>query len=288
MRMAKFHHCYSDSSSGSWALPRRCFCSCLRRRLGPTTPGQIRRPATGPARLIGAAGLPTSNANADIFNGGTATVTTTGDVCSVLSLGNTAGSGTVQMTGGSLTVSNSTCRRLLRHGELYAVRRERHDLQQLLRPRFGYQSGGNGTYSLSGGTNTIVAQLDLGYSSGSSGTYSLSGTGQLRVNGTYSAGYYGEYVGFSGTGSFTQSGGTNADSEYINPWNLLLGYNSGSSGSYGLWGTGYLSVPAPRTWATMAGEISPSPEGRIRCPGILVSAARLAGAGPTVSAGPGS
>ena len=53
----------------------------------------------------------------------------------------------------------------------------------------------------SGGTNS-VSNLNLGYYSGSSGTYSLSGSGSLWA--------YGEYVGLSGTGTFTQSGGTNS------------------------------------------------------------------------------
>ena len=49
--------------------------------------------------------------------------------------------------------------------------------------------------------------LSLGYDSGSSGTYDLSGTGQL------SADY--EYIGYSGTGTFTQSGGTNTLAKWL-------------------------------------------------------------------------
>ena len=37
--------------------------------------------------------VPTATDNADILNGGTATISQTGDVCNILSLGNTAGSG---------------------------------------------------------------------------------------------------------------------------------------------------------------------------------------------------
>ena len=48
---------------------------------------------------------------------------------------------------------------------------------------------------------------------------------------------YCEYVGFSGTGSFTQSGGTNS----ISSNSFYLGYNAGSSGTYSLSG-GQLSA----------------------------------------------
>ena len=138
-------------------------------------------------------GLPTSSGTADIVDGGTASVTTTGDICNTLLLGNTAGSGFVQMTSGALTVSNSTY--------------------------VGYS--GAGTFIQSGGTNTS-AYLDLGYNFGASGTYSLNG-GSLNANTTY--------VGYSGTGTFTQSGGINASGVA-----LFLGYNSGSSGTYNLSG----------------------------------------------------
>ena len=65
------------------------------------------------------------------------------------------------------------------------------------------------------------AKLCLGFISGSSGTYNLSGTGQLSA--------FLEYIGYSGTGTFTQTGGTNTISGY-----LWLGLNSGSSGTYNL------------------------------------------------------
>ena len=62
---------------------------------------------------------------------------------------------------------------------------------------------GTGTFTQSGGTNTISATLRglyLGYNPGSSGSYTLSG-------GSLSSEY--EFVGYYGTGNFTQSGGTN-------------------------------------------------------------------------------
>ena len=68
----------------------------------------------------------------------------------------------------------------------------------------------------------------LAYNAGSSGSYTLGG-GTLSVTGT-------EYIGYYGTGTFTQTGGTNTVYG-----NLDLGYNAGSSGSYTL-GGGTLSV----------------------------------------------
>jgi fibronectin-binding autotransporter adhesin len=122
----------------------------------------------------------------------------------------------------------------------------------------GYNSGSSGTYNLNvtgqlsayneyigysgmgkftqtGGTNTISSSnyLYIGYNSGSSGTYDLSGTGQLSTT-------CNEYIGYSGTGSFTQTGGTNSILDLV--LGLCLGYNSGSSGTYNLSNSGQLSA----------------------------------------------
>ena len=122
----------------------------------------------------------------------------------------------------------------------------------------GYNSGASGTYSLSvngdlavaaienigysgtglftqsGGTHTIGTYLYIGYEAGSSGTYRLSG-GYLSVPSTNTNGN--EYLGYSGTATFMQSGGTHT----INS-NLDLGYSAGGSGAYSLSGSGYLSA----------------------------------------------
>ena len=103
---------------------------------------------------------------------------------SFLSIGNGSGSiGTYNLSGG--TNSISSC--------LY----------------LGYNFGSIGTYNLSGGTNT-PSTLCLGYNSGSIGMYNLSGTGIL------SAGQ--EYIGYSGTGMFSQTGGTNTISSKSQSW----------------------------------------------------------------------
>ena len=148
-------------------------------------------------------GEPTSNDNAYISNGGTTSVTLSGEVCSSLSLGGT-GSGTVQMTSGTLSTVS-----------LYI--------------------GNNGTGVLqhSGGTNYLQIVLGLGWNAGDNGTYNLS-SGFLRPK----PGGAGDMdVGYKGTGTFVQSGGTNgADGGD----NLYLGYYSKSKGSYQLGGTGQL------------------------------------------------
>ena len=119
--------------------------------------------------------VPTSTDNADIYNGGTATITQTGEVCDNLSLGSTAGSGAINMTDGNLFVTFP--------GSVFV----------------GYS--GTGAFTQSGGTSSSW-HLCVGYNAGSSGIYSLSGTGQLSTVGE-------EYIGCSGTGTFTQSSGTN-------------------------------------------------------------------------------
>ncbi|MHB9074490.1 MAG: autotransporter outer membrane beta-barrel domain-containing protein [Desulfobaccales bacterium] len=140
-----------------------------------------------------------------------------------------SGSGTFTQNGGTNTASNyfiiawdssSNSSYDLRDGSLSVGSTE----------CIGY--GGIGTFTQSGGTHTLAQDLYLGVlyfsSSASSGTYNLSG-GSLSVTGA-------EYIGYSGTGTFTQSGGTHTISQ-----GLYLGVNSGSSGTYTLSG-GSLSV----------------------------------------------
>ena len=90
---------------------------------------------------------------------------------------------------------------------------------------------GSGTFTQTGGTNTpSTFPLYLGSNSGASGTYILSGNGNLSPNACD------EYIGYSGTGTFNQTGGTNS----ISP-DLYLGYYHGASGTYNLSDAGILS-----------------------------------------------
>jgi T5SS/PEP-CTERM-associated repeat protein len=93
----------------------------------------------------------------------------------------------------------------------------------------GYSGGG--TFTQSGGANTITTNLALGAMPGSSGTYDLSGLGNLSAAS--------EMVGALGYGSFTQSGGTNTVNGLF-----TLGLAPGGQGSYALSGTGQVEAQA--------------------------------------------
>ena len=106
---------------------------------------------------------------------------------------------------------------------------------------------GSGSFTQSGGTNTTTGGLGgliLGVLSGS-GTYNLSG-------GSLLAGGFGESIGGYGSGTFTQSGGTNTVTTL-----LKLGSDPGGSGTYSLTGTGSLSVGGPSISANSAPAPSP-------------------------------
>lgn len=90
-------------------------------------------------------------------------------------------------------------------------------------------SGGTGTFNHSGGTHTLVAEaiggaLLVGYLAGGNGTYNLSSTGQLISNKN-------EIIGVDGVGQLVQTGGTNTIGD---TFNMYLGLNSGSQGTYNL------------------------------------------------------
>ncbi len=93
---------------------------------------------------------------------------------------------------------------------------------------------GTGGFTQSGGTHTVTNGLYFGYNTGGSGTYTMT-AGSLSAPGAEYVG--GEYIGYYGTGSFVQSGGTNTV-----PALLSLAYESSSSGSYKLSGSGVLSA----------------------------------------------
>ncbi len=83
---------------------------------------------------------------------------------------------------------------------------------------------GSGEFTHSGGIVALGSgELKVGSNSLSDGSYQLSGTGILSA--------YREYIGNSGTGSFTQSGGTNVISD-----TLYIAWHEGSSGTYNLQG----------------------------------------------------
>jgi autotransporter-associated beta strand protein len=150
--------------------------------------------------------VPTSTDDAWIVNGGTASVTQFGESCYTLSLGSTAGSGTMLVPGGSLSAT---------YGEFVG-------------------QTGIGTFTQTGGTNSAGDAnhgLFVGEMATSSGIYNLSGNGLLRISS--------ECVGYYGTGVFNQSGGTNS-AFYL--YLSYLGDNSPGNGVYNLTGNGLLTA----------------------------------------------
>jgi hypothetical protein len=90
---------------------------------------------------------------------------------------------------------------------------------------------GQGAVIQSEGSNTITSgNLELGSYNDDTGTYSLSASGALSVV-AGGAGEGEEIVGAGGTGTFNQSGGTNAVNSLI-----ISDSTSGSSGTYSLGG----------------------------------------------------
>ena len=151
--------------------------------------------------------------------------------------------GTLQFPSGSLAAGNeylgySATGALTQTGGTHAVANTLN---------LGYNSGSYGSYNLSGngllyatsyeyvgntgsgsfvqskGTNNVGLALYLGYNAGSSGAYTLNG-GLLAL--AMSAENATVYIGYSGSGSFTQSSGTNS------VFATDLAKSPGSSGSY--------------------------------------------------------
>jgi autotransporter-associated beta strand protein len=92
----------------------------------------------------------------------------------------------------------------------------------------------NGSFTQTGGSNTVSSQLYLGYANADKGAYNLSGVGLLKAPT--------EYIGNGGTGNFTQTGGTNNAANGI----VYLGavysgaMNYSGTGNYNLSGSGLL------------------------------------------------
>jgi hypothetical protein len=91
--------------------------------------------------------------------------------------------------------------------------------------------GGNGSFTQTGGANIYGgggSELFLGSAAGSTGSYTLS-AGTLSTGRMFGLG---EYIGYRGTGSFTQSGGLNS----LGGGNLVIAANPNSVGSYTITG----------------------------------------------------
>lgn len=108
---------------------------------------------------------------------------------------------------------------------------------------------GTGNFQQSGGSVTLGSGLSLGTLSGGVGTYELSGP---TATSTLSAST--EYIGESGSGTFTQTGGTNTTG------NLILAANAGATGTYNLNGgslnAGTVQVNAGGTFNFNGGAVA--------------------------------
>ncbi len=165
-----------------------------------------------------------------VGDGGAGTFTQTGGSNTVtgdLILGNSSGSsGTYDLSGSGSTLAVSGGEFIGESGAGTFTQSGGSNTNLDGALMLGYASGSSGAYNQTGGFNAANA-LSLGLLSGSSGTYALSG-GSLTST-------YDEVVGFEGSGSFTQSGGSN-----MAQLDLILGNASGSSGVYDLSGSGSL------------------------------------------------
>jgi hypothetical protein len=178
---------------------------------------------------------------------GTYTLSSTGSLTVDHEYVGLVGTGSFTQSGGTHTVSNS----------LY----------------LGVVGGSSGTYTLSGGTLNVTGNIVNGAGNGSfnldGGTLNVTGSSIdvdiFRVgnaagsNGSYTLGSgktltaVGEVIGSSGTGSFTQSGGTHTVSS-----SLVLGNNSTGKGSYALSGTGSLTANTETIGSSGTGSFTQS------------------------------
>jgi fibronectin-binding autotransporter adhesin len=187
-------------------------------------------------------GVPMSSTNAYITNGGTATISQTGEVCNSLSLGNGHGSGTIRMTDGSLVTTSyeyigSTGTGAFRQSggtnttlTLYLASDLRSTGSYVLDAgclTTTYQewigSIGTGTFTQNGGTHN-AGHFFLGnsYDDGWGDTY--YGDGHYTLNGSGVMSAIGEEIGYQGTGEFTQNGGTNT---ITGSYGLMIGLYQG-------------------------------------------------------------
>ncbi len=133
------------------------------------------------------------------------------------------GTGIFNQSGGANTITGSNGPGLVVDAWGYVNSSATYNLSggKLLATNEYVGDSGTGTFTQSGGTNSISGCLYLGYNR--SGTYNLNGTGGLSAPN--------EYIGYSGTGTFNQSGGTNT---IASGGALYLGYHFIGSGTYTL------------------------------------------------------
>lgn len=133
---------------------------------------------------------------------------------------------------------------------------------------------GRGTHNQSGGFTSVgLGGLVLGVNSGGIGTYNVSGTGQLEVQQS-------AQVGAAGSGSINHSGGTISVSS-----DMTLGASATGRGTYILNGNGVLTVNTLNVGSFGAGTVNQS-NGEVRINGGLALGIQTGSAGTyTLSGG---
>ena len=125
-----------------------------------------------------------------------------------------SGSGTINLGNGSLTTNDNAS--VLSGGQLFVANHY-------------VGNAGTGSFTHTGGTNTVSNNLMIGTGTSGNGTYTLTGSGVLNTPEID--------LGNGGVGNFLQSGGTNNVT-----WELWVGYQTGSPGTYTLTGNGQLNA----------------------------------------------
>ncbi len=177
---------------------------------------------SGGTNSIGSGGLTLGNYAG---SSGSYTLSNSGQLSAVYEYVGSSGSGTFNQLGGTNNVGGSSLYLGFNMGSSGSYTLGGSGLLSAENYEYVGQSG-TGTFIQSGGTNAAspgsYLSLYVGNGLGSSGSYALSSSGLLST--------YALYLGYSGSGAFTQSGGTNN----LGSGGLYLGYDSGSSGSYAL------------------------------------------------------
>ncbi len=163
-------------------------------------------------------GVPSNHKDAEVSNGGTATIASGVATPGQVTLGRLAShSGALELQGGTLSIEASSFHLFV-------------------------GNAGQGTVNQSNGTCafTVATQMYLGYQATGAGTYVLSGstnTSRMLYTGQQSLTPNDmEVIGYRGAGTFIQSGGRNSPFDRA----IQLGYLAGSSGTYSMSG-GFLS-----------------------------------------------
>lgn len=103
---------------------------------------------------------------------------------------------------------------------------------------------GSGTFNQTDDTTHTITPnggigMVLGFSPGANGTYNLSGNGNLTITDPEASSLSVlEYIGYYGSGTFNQTGGTHT----ITQGGMALGWFQGANGTYNLSGTGELTT----------------------------------------------